>query len=91
MSQAEVAGSVGDAAAAISAIERTGYPGVVIVGASIGANIALVSPSGNSFVKGVCLLSPGDNYWGIKTGTAASQYGDRPAMLCAAKGDAGGS
>jgi len=58
-----------------------------IVGASIGANVALVYASKNpERVKTVVLLSPGESYRGIATGSAAAGYSGS-ALYIAAKGD----
>ena len=59
-----------------------------IVGASIGANVALVYASKNpERVKTVVLLSPGISYRGIATASAAAEY-KGSALYIAAKGDA---
>ncbi len=69
------------------AVKNTGYPGVIIVGASIGANLALVESDSNWFVKALALLSPGKDYHGITTTGPVDNYGNRPILLSAAYGD----
>jgi pimeloyl-ACP methyl ester carboxylesterase len=58
-----------------------------IVGASIGANLALVHAAYEPRVKGVVLLSPGLEYHGIKTADPTHVYGQRPALIVAAQDD----
>lgn len=58
-----------------------------ILGASIGANAALVYAAGHPAVKAVALLSPGMEYRGITTAEAAAAYGNRPALVVASKDD----
>ncbi|MCI0329425.1 MAG: lysophospholipase [candidate division Zixibacteria bacterium] len=60
---------------------------VAVLGASIGANVAVVYASGHPAVRAVALLSPGLDYRGITTSEAAAAYGDRPALVVAAKSD----
>lgn len=58
-----------------------------IVGASIGANLALVHAANEPRVKGVVLLSPGLEYHGIKTADPMHVYGRRPVLIVAAQDD----
>ena len=58
----------------------------VIIGASIGANIALRHAANENYVKELVLLSPGVNYRGIMTSDAMARYHGR-ALLVAAKDD----
>ncbi|RMF05638.1 MAG: alpha/beta fold hydrolase [Chloroflexi bacterium] len=58
-----------------------------IVGASIGANLALRAGSRNTNVKSVVLLSPGLDYRGVTTLDALAEYGQRPVMIVAAEND----
>lgn len=60
---------------------------VFIVGASIGANLALIYASQNPEVKGVALLSPGMDYRGIRIARYTAQYKDRPLLLVASRDD----
>lgn len=76
-----------DANTAIKALKKTGIRSVVIIGASIGANVALVTSENNAYIKGVVLLSPGLNYHNIYTETASKKYGTRPIIIATAKGD----
>ena len=60
---------------------------VAILGASIGANAALVYAAEHLAVRAVALLSPGLDYRGLITEDAAVSYGGRPALISASKGD----
>lgn len=62
--------------------EKTG-----IVGASIGANLALRSGSRTPQIKSVVLLSPGLDYRGVTTLDVLATYGQRPIMIVAAEND----
>jgi alpha-beta hydrolase superfamily lysophospholipase len=64
-------------------VERT-----AIVGASIGANVALRAAAFEDRVQAVVLLSPGLDYHGITTLEAMTEYGDRPALIVASQEDA---
>ncbi len=61
---------------------------IAIVGASIGANLALVTAAGEPTVGAIVLLSPGLDYYGIQTEEAMASYGERPALILAAESDA---
>lgn len=59
----------------------------VLIGASIGANLALGQAAREPRIKGVVLLSPGLEYRGIKTADPMQAYGQRPVLIVAAEGD----
>lgn len=82
--------SVKDIAAAKAFLQDKGadVSRVVLVGASIGANFALIHAAGDADVKGVVLLSPGLDYHGVKTEEAMKAFGDRPCYLVASDEDA---
>lgn len=60
---------------------------IAIVGASIGANVALVTAADARNVRTVLLLSPGLDYRGIKPLPSLIKYSDRPIFLAASEGD----
>jgi pimeloyl-ACP methyl ester carboxylesterase len=60
---------------------------IVIIGASIGANIALNFAVDHPDIKALVLLSPGLNYRGIETQGAISNYGRRPLFIAVSKED----
>ncbi len=58
-----------------------------VIGASIGANIALAAAASDPGVRAVVLLSAGIDYRGLRGDAAMRKYGDRPAMLVASLED----
>jgi dienelactone hydrolase len=58
-----------------------------IVGASIGANMALVSGANEPDTRTVVLLSPGLSYAGVETKDAMIAYGERPVFIVASQED----
>jgi pimeloyl-ACP methyl ester carboxylesterase len=59
----------------------------IIVGAGVGANLALTAAAAITEVKGVVLLSPGLDYYGVRADEAMTDYGDRPALIVASQDD----
>jgi pimeloyl-ACP methyl ester carboxylesterase len=60
---------------------------IALIGASIGANIAINYGAQDPEVAGVALLSPGLNYRGVTTEDAVKQYGVRPLFIAASSED----
>jgi len=58
-----------------------------IVGASVGANIALNYAAEDKNIKTVVLLSPGLDYHGVQTRNAMIDYGSRPIFFVASSED----
>jgi dienelactone hydrolase len=58
-----------------------------LVGASMGANAALMFAAREPLVRAVALLSPGLNYRGLSTEPALRDYGVRALFLAAAEDD----
>lgn len=58
-----------------------------LIGASLGANTALLYASKNYSIPAVILLSPGWNYAGLYITGAIKEYGKRPLALAASPGD----
>jgi alpha-beta hydrolase superfamily lysophospholipase len=61
---------------------------VGVLGASIGANLAVLAAAGDPSVRSLALLSPGLDYRGLRTQAALNRYGDRPALLVGSREDA---
>lgn len=79
-----------DVEAAVDFLRRQGDTDATrigIVGASIGANLALVVAAADPQVKTVVLLSPGLDYRGVQTEEAMRAYGQRPALIVASQED----
>jgi pimeloyl-ACP methyl ester carboxylesterase len=83
--------SIGDAASAWQALrnrpeidpDRT-----ALVGASVGANLALIVGANNGAVAAVVALSPGTDYGGLKPTGLLPNFGSRPVYLIASQDDA---
>ena len=60
---------------------------IILVGADIGANTALKYAAKNKEIKAIVLLSPGLNYYDIKTEPPAREWDGRPCLIVCAKGD----
>lgn len=60
---------------------------IAIIGASIGANLALNGASEQPQVATVILLSPGLDYSGVQTEGALGGYGARPILIVASEED----
>jgi pimeloyl-ACP methyl ester carboxylesterase len=60
---------------------------VGIVGASIGANLAVLEASADSSIVSLALLSPSVDYRGLKIDAAMKKYGGRPALFIASDED----
>lgn len=58
-----------------------------IVGASIGANMALITGALQPAIRTVVLLSPGLDYRGVTTAGAIADYGNRPVLIVASMED----
>jgi len=74
-----------DADAALAWLQGRGFdlPQVGIVGASIGANIALHMAAAHPKLAAVALLSPGENYHGVTTFDAAGKLSKTTALWTA--------
>lgn len=66
---------------------RAGGRAVGVVGASLGANVALLAAADAPVVRGVALLSPVTDYRGVRIETAVKKYGPRPMYLVASTED----
>lgn len=60
---------------------------IVVIGGSIGSNVALNYAAEDKDIRGAVLLSPGLDYRGIRTEEAMAAYGDRPVLIVASEGD----
>ena len=61
---------------------------IPIVGASVGANLALVVGAKNTGVAAVVALSPGDDFLGVAPASALGGFASRPVYLIASQDDA---
>ncbi len=70
-----------DVTTAINWLRNRGFTRVGILGASIGANLAIDAAAGDPSIPAIALLSPGENYRGIETYGAASALASDQALL----------
>ena len=77
-------GRVWDAFAALETVDESR---TAVVGASIGANMALRLGADRADVGAVALLSPGLDYRGVTTEDQLVAYGGRPLLLVASEDD----
>lgn len=81
---------VGDWLAWLEEQEHVSDAGVALLGASIGANVAIISCAEQEVCRGAIALSPGLDYRGTKPEAALAEgLADRAALLVAAHGDSG--
>lgn len=64
-----------------------GPENIAIVGASIGANLALLYAARHPDIPAVVMVSPGLDYKGLRTEEAVAEYGKRPLLLMSSEGD----
>lgn len=76
-----------DVQASVNWLRTQGVTKVALVGASIGANLALRVAADDPTISAVVLLSPGLEYKGITTRDAMERYGKRPVMILASSED----
>lgn len=82
-------GALDDIEAARQALLKEGAnpKDIALVGASIGANLALRYAVDNADIPAIVLISPGLDYKGIKTDDAITAFGQRPCLLVTTEGD----
>ncbi|MBD3259988.1 alpha/beta fold hydrolase [Candidatus Woesearchaeota archaeon] len=79
---------VNDAKVAKKYLEKqTDARDYAMIGASIGANVALNYAAADDDIDAVVLLSPGEDYRGISVIGAVNMYGERPLLIAASRED----
>ncbi len=76
-----------DVEAAVAYLRTKGCTEISIVGASIGANLALVVAADDPGISNVVLLSPGLDYKGVSLEGPIVAYGERPLLIVVSKED----
>lgn len=76
-----------DVRAAVDFLAARGGRAVGIVGASLGANLAVVAAADAPAVRAVAMLSPVTDYRGVRIDAAVKKYGARPLYLIASTED----
>lgn len=76
-----------DMLAALRQVDGVDPARVGVIGASIGANLALVGCAADAACRTAVLLSPGLDYRGVTTAGAVTQLGERPLLIVASEED----
>jgi pimeloyl-ACP methyl ester carboxylesterase len=76
-----------DVQTSVNWLRAQGATKVALVGASIGANLALRVAADDPAISSVVLLSPGLDYKGVTTRDALQRYGKRPILILASSED----
>lgn len=76
-----------DVRAALSWLADARAGAVAVVGASLGASLALIAAAEVPAVRGVAMISPAADYRGVRLDGAARKYGLRPLLLVASSDD----
>ena len=58
-----------------------------VIGASMGANMAVLLGADQPDIRALVLLSPGLNYYMVQTAEPLAAYGDRPVLIIASQED----
>jgi pimeloyl-ACP methyl ester carboxylesterase len=77
-----------DVKAGVDWLAKKGVENIVVVGASIGANLALQVAAEDSRVNQIILLSPGHNIKGVRVEGLLATYGARPLFIAVSADDA---
>ena len=77
-----------DIAGAVKFLQQKGSKRVGIAGSSYGANNALIYAAGHPDILAIALLSPGEDYHGLKIAEAAGRYKGK-AFVLLSEGDRG--
>lgn len=88
LAAADYAAMVQDVAAAARHLRDAGAKRVALVGAELGANLALNVAADDPGIVSVLLLSPGMDIKGVTTPDAVKRYGARPLLIVASEDDA---
>lgn len=91
LTEAEWAKTTEDVKAGVAELRRRGAQKVALVGAEVGANLALIVASEDAAIASVTMLSPGLDYKGLLTPEPAKRYGARPLFLVSSADDAYGT
>jgi pimeloyl-ACP methyl ester carboxylesterase len=70
-----------------TALEAVDPQRSAVIGASIGANMALISGAEEPAIRTAILLSPGLDYRGVVTEEPVAAYGERPLLIVASEED----
>jgi alpha-beta hydrolase superfamily lysophospholipase len=79
---------VADVEGGVSWLAAHGAKEIHVVGARLGANLALQAAGSNPAISDLVLLSPALNVQGVKISSAIAPYGERPLFLVTSGADA---
>lgn len=83
----DYAAMVGDVRAAVAFLRAKGVTHVTLVGAELGANLAVNVAADDPGIVDLVLLSPGVDVKGVIASDAVRRYGDRPLLIVASQDD----
>ena len=76
-----------DVRAAVDWMRSNGVQHLTLVGAELGANVALQAAASDADIRRLVLLSPGLNIKGVRVVEPIGRFSGRPLMLVASRGD----
>jgi pimeloyl-ACP methyl ester carboxylesterase len=76
-----------DVRAGVARLRKQGAKSVSVVGAGLGANLALAAAAEDPQLASLVLLSPGLNIKGHRPSQSVQNIGEKPILMAAAKGD----
>lgn len=88
LADADYAKMTADVSAAVAYLRAKGVARVSLVGAELGANLAINVAATDPAIAAVVLLSPGQQVKGVPATDATRSYGARPLLLVASNDDA---
>jgi alpha-beta hydrolase superfamily lysophospholipase len=91
LTEADYPKMVADVAAAVTWLDGKGVADVGLVGAELGANLALAALAADEEVDTAVMLSPSLSAHGVKVSSALARIGRRPVLLVASKADSTGA
>ncbi len=87
LSEEDYQAMLGDVQAGIAFLKEKGIAQVVLVGADLGANLALLAASQDESIVNVVMLSPALKYKGVRADGAIRAYGTRPVLMVVSNDD----
>lgn len=87
LTESQYQAMIQDVTAAMDYLRSKGVKNISLMGATLGANLALQAGAGAKDVTNMVMLSPGLTYQGVTTSDALARYGDRPILMVVSKDD----
>ena len=76
-----------DVQAAVARLRKQGAKSITIIGAGLGANLAMAHAAADPAIESLVLLSPGLNIKGYRPSQTVQLVAERPILLAAGEGD----